>query len=272
MSENSCVPADRDTMPFVAPCRKLSPSAPFRWVRLGIDDLRKALPQSLLYGAFMAIVFALVSIAAWRYGTHWLMLAMICGFVFLAPLTCIGLYAISAQLERRQPVSLARSLRAAFRRYLGSEMIFALVLLIIFFIWARAGMMVIAFTAPQTGASPGDLRTVLAVGSIVGAVFAAITYSVSAFSLPMIMHRNVDTVTAIVSSVNAVLRNKMAMFVWLSIIACGLLIGVATAFIGLAVILPVIGYGAWHGYLETIDASEFPRHTAGITALPRPQP
>lgn len=261
--------ADRDTLPFVAPCRRLAPGAPLRWLRLGAGDLQRALPQSLLYGGFMAAIIAGVSIMAWQYGTHWLMLAMICGFVFLAPLTCIGLYAISAQLERHQPVSLARSLRAAFRRYLGNELVFALALLIIFFVWARAGMLVIAFTVPASGAGPGDLATVLAVGTVVGAVFAAITYSVSAFSLPMIMHRDVDTITAIVTSVNAVLRNKRVMCIWLAIILAGLLLGVATAFLGLVVILPVIGYGAWHGYLETIDASGFPRHAAGITSVPR---
>jgi uncharacterized membrane protein len=85
----------------------------------------------------------------------------------------------------------------------------------------------------------------------------------------MIMHRDVDSITAVVTSVNAVLRNKLAMLVWLSLILLGLLIGMLTAFVGLVVILPVIGYGAWHGYLETIDATDFPRHTVGITATPR---
>ena len=85
----------------------------------------------------------------------------------------------------------------------------------------------------------------------------------------MIMHRDVDSVTAIVTSINAVLRNKWAMAVWLMIIIAALLIGIATAFVGLIVIIPVIGYAAWHGYLETIDASEFPRHAVGITSMPR---
>ena len=59
------------------------------------------------------------------------------------------------------------------------------------------------------------------------------------------------------------------MLVWLTLIVGLILLGVATAFLGLVVILPTIGYAVWHGYLETIDASEFPRHTAGITAEPR---
>ncbi len=88
----------------------------------------------------------------------------------------------------------------------------------------------------------------------------------------MIMHRDVDSVTAIVTSVNAVLRNKGAMLVWLSLIVALLLIGVLTAFVGLIVIIPVIGYAAWHGYLETIDADEFPRHEVGITSIPRSGP
>jgi uncharacterized membrane protein len=109
----------------------------------------------------------------------------------------------------------------------------------------------------------------LGFGSAIGAVFAAVTFSASAFSLPMIMHRNVDSITAIVTSVNAVLRNKRAMFVWLTLIVVALLLGIATIFIGLVVIIPVIGYAAWHGYQETIDASMFPRHDLGITSTPR---
>jgi len=83
------------------------------------------------------------------------------------------------------------------------------------------------------------------------------------------MHRDVDSITAIVTSVNAVLRNKRAMIVWLTLIISSLILGVVTAFVGLVVIIPVIGYAAWHGYLETIDADDFPRHDVGITSTPR---
>lgn len=269
MNETNQQDFDRDTMPFVAPCRQLAPWAPFLWIRWGIADLMQAPRESMLYGLVMAIIIAAVSISAWSYGTQWLMLAMLCGFVFLAPLTCIGLYAISAQLERGQPVSLARSLRAAFKRHIGNEMVFAIALLVIFLVWARAGAMVSVFLPPSSHLQLVDLKTYLAVGTVIGAVFAAVTFSASAFSLPMIMHRDVDTVTAIVTSVNAVLRNKLAMTVWLGLIMLGLLIGLFTAFFGLIVILPVIGYGAWHGYLQTIDADAFPRHSVGITSTPR---
>ena len=109
----------------------------------------------------------------------------------------------------------------------------------------------------------------LGFGSMIGAVFAAVTFSASAFSLPMIMHRDVDSITAIVTSVNAVLRNKRAMLVWLTLVILLLLLGVVTAFVGLIIIIPVIGYAAWHDYLETIIADDFPRHEVGITSVPR---
>jgi uncharacterized membrane protein len=269
MTDSDQDPFSRDELPFVAPCRKLSPWASFGWVRLGIRDLVHAPQQSMFYGLAVAVLIAVVSLLAWLKGSQWIMFAMLGGFVFLAPLTCIGLYAISAQLERGQPPLMARSLRAAFRRHLGNEMIFAIVLLVIFLVWARAAVMVTVFFPSEGEVTWRELWPYLAFGSLVGSVFAAVTFSASAFSLPMIMHRDVDSITAIVTSVNAVLRNRRAMIVWLAIIVLGLVLGLATAFVGLVVIIPVIGYAAWHGYLETIDADDFPRHRDGITSVPR---
>ncbi len=264
------IEVNRDELPFIAPCRKLSPWAPFRWLRLGVRDLLQAPQHSLAYGLTVALLIGTVSLIAWFKGSQWIMYAMLGGFVFLAPLTCIGLYAISAQLERGEEVQMIRSARAAWKRHFGNEMIFALALLVIFLVWARAAIMVSVFFPTEGQPTVQDWIFYLGFGSAIGAVFAAVTFSASAFSLPMIMHRDVDSITAIVTSVNAVLRNKFAMVVWLTIVVASLLIGVVTAFVGLIVIVPVIGHAAWHGYLETIDADEFPRHEVGITAVPRP--
>jgi len=261
---------NRDEMPFVAPCKELSPWAPFRWIRLGAGDLVRAPQQSLVYGLVVAVLIGTVSLLAWTRGGHWIMFGMIGGFVFIAPLICIGLYAISAQIERGQEVDMIRSLRAALKRHFGNEMIFALALLIIFLVWARAAIMVGIFFPQEGEVTVRSLLPYLTFGSMIGSVFAAVTFSASAFSLPMIMHRDVDSITAIVTSINAVLRNKGAMFVWLVLIVTGLLIGLVTAFVGLIVIIPIIGYAVWHGYLETINADAFPRHAEGITASPRP--
>ena len=259
---------DEDTLPFVAPCRTLRVTAPLTWLRLGFSDFRRAWPQSLAYGAFMAAAMALVSWLAWRYGSYWFMLAMVGGFVFIAPLTCTGLYVLSAQLDRHQRPSLREALRSGVRLYIGNELVFTLVLLMIFLVWARAGAMLSVFFPARGQPALRDLVTYLGIGSVIGGMFAALTFAVSAFSLPMIVHRRVDAVTAAVTSINAVLRNRVAMAVWLGLIVLGLLLGFATLFIGLAVILPVIGHAAWHGYLDAIDASGFPRHESGVTATP----
>ena len=269
MAEKEHATSQDDELPFVAPCRKLSPFAPFRWVRRGFRDLLAAPGQSLAYGLTVALLIGAVSLLAWTQGSQWIMYAMVGGFVFLAPLTCIGLYAISAQLERGQEPQLMRSLRAAFKRHVSNEMVFALALLVVFLVWARAAVMVSVFFPTDGSPTVRDWVMYLGFGSMIGAVFAAFTFSVSAFSLPMIMHRNVDSITAIVTSINAVLRNKGAMIVWLTLIVVSLVLGVLTAFVGLIVIIPLIGYAAWHGYLETIIADDFPRHEIGVTAMPR---
>jgi uncharacterized membrane protein len=260
---------DRDQLPFVAPCRDLEALAPLAWIRAGIGDFRQAPWHGIVIGLFSTVLIAAICALAWVYGSFWFLFAMLGGFVFLAPLACIGTYAISAQIQRGEPVSMSRVLRAAVSRYIGNEMIFALVLLVIFLIWARAGSAIAIFFPIESDYEVSDLVGYLSVGTLVGAIFTAITFSASAFSLPMIMHRDVDTITAVVTSINAVLRNKLAMFVWMTLILAGLVIGVATAFVGLVFILPLIGFAAWHGYLDTIDASAFPRHATGITSTPR---
>jgi uncharacterized membrane protein len=197
MSDTNNDPIDRERLPFVAPCNQLAPWAPFQWLMLGAKDLFRAPRQSFFYGLFVAILMATVSLLAWLKGSQWIMFAMLGGFVFLAPLTCIGLYGISAQLERGQPPLLVRSLRAAFRRHLGNALIFAIALLVIFLVWARAAVMVGVFFPAEGEVTLVDMLPYLTLGSLIGAVFAAVTFCASAFSLPMIMHRDVDSVTAI---------------------------------------------------------------------------
>ncbi|MEO0423342.1 MAG: DUF2189 domain-containing protein [Pseudomonadota bacterium] len=266
-------PADdaaANTYPFVAPTRQLPWSAPLGWLKLGWNDYKRAWPQSLSYGVFMALASVLVSVLSWRYGSALFLLSMLGGFVFLMPLVCIGLYALSAQLERGQAPSLRTALHTSFRRHLDNGLVFALVLIVVFLVWARAGAVMSIFLPQQSDPPLADLVTYYAIGTAVGAVFTAVAFSASAFSLPMVVHRRVDMITAVITSVNAVLRNKQAMLVWLSCIVLAVLFGIVTGFVGLAVSLPVIGHAAWHAYHATIDAEGFPRHQTGVTASPRP--
>jgi uncharacterized membrane protein len=244
-------------MPFVAPCHTLDRQAPLRWLRLGWNDLRRAPGPGLAYGVVMAAVSWIVSLLALKIGTLAMLLALASGFIFLGPVLAIGLYSVSAQLAMGRRPYLGYCLVEG-KRHLGNEMVFGFMLLIVFLVWARAASMVHVFFPMEAHPPWRDLITFLTVGSAVGAVFCAIVFSVSAFSLPMIMERRVDTVTAVVTSVNAVLRNKGVMLLWAACIVAAVAVGFATLFLGLVVLLPVLGHATWHGYRETIDASAWP--------------
>jgi uncharacterized membrane protein len=128
---------------------------------------------------------------------------------------------------------------------------------VIILLWSRAGMMVSAFF-PFDGGDPGAFWEFLALGSAIGAVFATLTFAVTAFSLPMIADRDVDMVTAAVSSVHAVMRNKRVMALWGVLLVVLTAIGFATALLGLAVLMPWLAYASWHAYRETLDTSSWP--------------
>jgi len=270
MASEEAQPTDnRDAMPFMAPCRTLELTAPFRWLKEGYADMKHAPRQSLMYGAVMAAICGLLGLLAYSFGGFLIPLAFMGGIIFIAPVLCLGLYAISAQLERKQPAMLGRTFREAAKRRLSTELVFALILLVVFLVWARAFSMVQVFFPANAAPAWEDIATYVVVSLTVGCLFGSIVFAFSAFSLPMIMHRNVDAVTAAVTSINAVLRNKLVMFLWAMIIVASIAIGIATFFIGAVFLWPLIGLATWHAYLDTIDASEFPRHAEGITSIPR---
>ena len=144
------------------------------------------------------------------------------------------------------------------RRSLGNAMVFALVLLIVFLVWARAGSMVHVFFPADADPGWQGLVAFFGIGSAVGSLFALVSFAISAFSLPMLCDRDVDAVSAVVSSVNAVLRNKRAMAVWVALIVLLTALGFATALVGLGVTLPLLGHATWHAYRDTLDAGAWP--------------
>jgi uncharacterized membrane protein len=242
--------------PFAVPCRDLPMTAPFRWLAAGWRDVRRAPRLTLVFGAIVVAVSAVVAALAWQLGRFALLAALLSGFVFVAPLLGVGLYAVSRALERGEVPRFADGI-ALMRRVVGQAGVFALVQMVILLLWSRAGMMVNAFVPVEDG-SFGSLIEFLALGSLFGSVFAAATFAIAAFSLPMIADRDVDMVTAGISSVNAVLRNKGAALVWAALIALLTAVGLATAFVGLGLVMPWLAYATWHGYREALDASGWP--------------
>lgn len=258
------IPTDTDAddiheLPFAAPCKKLELNAPIRWLKLGLNDIKRAPRQSLSYGAGMVLISLLVSVIAMQFGNFYSLLTMLSGFIFIGPVIAIGLYSISCQLQMGKKPVLGYCLREGWS-HMGNTLLLAMVLLVVFMLWARAASMIHVFYPMQSNAAWQEYVIFLGIGTFVGAIFSAIIFCIGAFSLPMIMDRKVDMVTAIVTSVNTVLHNKKVMLLWASLIFVALLIGFATAFIGLLFLLPLIGHATWHAYQETIDASAWPEH------------
>jgi uncharacterized membrane protein len=244
-------------LPFIAPCRALALSAPLRWLALGWRDLRAAPGTSLVYGAAIVLLSAFVTGIALRFGTGWTLLVLLSGFVFVAPVLGIAFYTISATLARGEVPSVRRA-AAAGHRHLGDSLVYSLILLVISLLWVRAGSAVQIFFPDVVPAPRTDLVLFFSVGSAIGSLFALATFAASAFSLPMFVDRRTDAVTAVVTSINAVLRNRRVMALWAALIVLAVLVGFATGLVGLAVTMPLIGHATWHAYRETIDASAWP--------------
>jgi uncharacterized membrane protein len=263
MSDPSDVPRNTNELPFVAPCRQVPLDAPLLWFRRGWQDLKAAPRQSITYGFAMVALSYLISAFAWWWGNLGLYLGLVSGFVFVGPWLALTLYSISIHVERGDTVTLRQGMQDAGAQ-VGNAMVFAVLLTVVFLVWARAATVLHVFFPELADPAWQDLVLFLSVGSAVGAVFCAIIFAASAFSLPMLMDREVDSVTAVVTSINAVLRNKAAMVVWAGLIGLCILAGLLTAYLAFAILLPLLGHATWHAYRYTIDSSDWPR--AALTA------
>lgn len=242
--------------PFVAPCRDLSVGDPKRWLAAGWRDYRAAPRISIIYGLLVFALSVAMSALAWAVGGWIMLMVLLTGFVFIAPLLAFALYSVSRQLYRGREPSLRHTLRAV-RRPFQNAMVFALVLLVLFLIWARAASMVHVFFPIDGRHGLAEVLTFLAIGSAVGSLFAGFAFAASAFSLPMLANRDVDVVTAVVSSINAVMRNKWTALAWALTIVALTALGILTALLGLVVVIPWLAYASWHAYRDTLDMSDW---------------
>jgi uncharacterized membrane protein len=233
------------------PCNQLSVSAPFHWLALGLHDLIRMPIISAFYGiCFTAAAVAIVLLVQWQ-GTHLVIMPSLVVYMLIGPFLALGLYDAAWEREKGHKPSLFHSMKAIGRNS-TSQWAFAVLLAVAMIFWMRIAALLHALYPSVQGAPLTEFAPFLITGSVVGAVIAAVIFSISAFSIPLMMERRVDIMTAVFTSFNAVKSNVPAMIVWALIICGGILIGFATYGVGMIVTMPILGYGTWHAYHETI--------------------
>ena len=248
---------DEHIEPLLYPSNKLTFDAPFRWLRLGWQDFMRATAQSLAYGVGLALFGYLVTWLAWGDGNTLALFSLAVAFILAGPVLAFGLYSISRQLEQGRKPRLGMCLVES-RNHLRNELLFALVMLIVLLVWARAASMVHVFFPISDDLGVMDWVQFLAVGSAVGSIFATIVFSASVVALPMMLDRGTDAVTSALTSVGAVINNKGVMLLWAALIVVLMLIGIMTAYLGFTLILPLVGHASWHAYRETVQNDSAP--------------
>lgn len=236
----------------VIPCATLGNFDCFNWVALAINDFKKAKFISFFYGAiFTALPLGIYFLV---YATDWHLVifpAMIC-FMLIGPFLAAGLYDVAWQFEKGHKPSLRHSLKAMSRNAVN-EWGFGLLLMILMIFWLRVASLIHALYPEYLEFSLTTAWPFLLIGTIVGAGFTVLVFFISAFTQPILLERKVDLATAVLTSMNAVWRNKVPMFVWAGVIVFSVFLGFVTFFASFLVIMPILGYASWHGYIATIE-------------------
>jgi uncharacterized membrane protein len=234
---------------------------PWEWLAKGWKDLSRAPKFSLAYGAVFFLVSYLMTFGLMVQSLFFIIPPLAAGFFLIAPLLGIGLYQISDTLERGEKVEFCNAL-SAWKRNDVQLSAMALVLVMVVLLWMLAAILVFALFydspiptwenfIPQvflSGKSPLFLFT----GIAVGAVIAAFTFAISAITVPMLMDRQTDVLTAMQTSVRAVRANWQAMALWASLIVMFVGIGIVTFYVGLIVAMPLVGHATWHAYRDLV--------------------
>ena len=249
------------------PVRRIGVEQPWRWLAAGWRDFLAAPLVSLAYGALFVIGGIALTAALWSLDWLFLALPLGAGFLLVAPVLATGLYAVSRRLGEGGKPSFAEAV-TAWRARPGSLAVTGLLLMLLFLVWIRLAFLIFAlFFGPQPPSWPLFVDAVffstsgipfLVVGTLVGAVLAAIAFAISAISIPLLLDRDVGAFTAVATSIAAVALNWRVMGGWAALIALFGAAGIATFYLGLAVTLPLIGYATWHAYCDLVPASVAP--------------
>lgn len=243
-------------------------------LELDLGDLRAALSAGWrdfvaapVFGLFFAAVYVLggwlIVWASTTEGQLWWTIVAGAGFPILGPFIACGFYEVSRRREQGEALNWPGVLGAIFRQKDRQIPTMAAIIVVFFLFWNFLAHMIFALflgnatltnitTSLEVFRSAEGLA-MLAVGTAVGAVFAGVLFALTVVSLPLLMDRDIDFISAMIASWSLVTANPGVMLVWAALIAAGLFGGMLSGFLGLFVVLPLFGHATWHLYRRALE-------------------
>ena len=228
----------------------------------GLRDFQ-ALPfYGLAFGALYAFGGIVIVLSLTAFGMAYLAYPLTAGFALIGPFVAVGLYEASRRREAGQPVTFGAIWSTIRSRSEIGWMAFVTVF--VFVIWMHQVWLLISlFLGPNVSfSSINEFLTVvlttnagllfLAIGNLDGAVLSLILFSLTVVSFPLLLDREVDFVTAMVTSVRAVMTSPVPMISWAAVIAVLVIVSAIPYFLGFIVTVPVLGHSTWHLYRRIV--------------------
>jgi len=266
---NSHVLVGASPSPQAIVIRRITPSDLRHALARGVDDF-VAMPS---HAVFLCVIYPLLGLflIAMTLGNSMLPLAfpIAAGFALVGPLAAIGLYELSRRREAGLDSSTSHAFDVLHSPSLGAIVALGLLLMAIFLIWlAVAEAIYIANFGYHGPDSIGqfisdvfDTRAgwmLIVVGTGVGFLFAVLVLTISAISFPLLLDRDVGAAVAVLTSIRVVAKNPLTMALWGFIVAAALLVGSIPFFLGLTVVMPVLGHATWHLYRRAVEPDADP--------------
>ena len=245
------------------PVQQVDVEAPWRWLRLGWQDLLAARSISLTFGVAIALASLLLINLLWHIDLLPYALPLAAGFMFVAPALAICFYDISRRLERKEPVTFG-AVALAWKPHISQIAGMGLVMMLFQLAWIRFATLLFAlFFGPQPANWDRFIQALffstdglpfLIAGTLTGGILAVIAFAIGVTAFPMLLDRDAGAAAAIATSVRAAIVNWRVMTGWAALIVMFTAAGIVTGCLGLIVTMPLIGHASWHAYRDMVPA------------------